>query len=609
MTRWTRFLLLASLLVSGALQLEAGYTTPNTGVVWTLDSLVLHSGGTLTGAFPNYTLNDTLSVAQNDRLTFQSGSIITVTSGTGKGFTVYGILRAVGTPTDSIVIKGATPTAGLHRGFRFDETSVDSACVIAYCRIQDAVDAVYCFNANTTITNSLFTNNSSNGVRCYGSSPVIGHCTFVENRQSAISANVNSSPIITGNILARNNSQNTSARNQIAIGGQGTNNPIITGNEIYNQSYFRAGGIGLVTLSASDVCSPVIEGNYIHHNGFGIVVQGLTAGGTLRPVIRNNRIEYNKINPDSMNAGSGIAVYIGGPSNAPIIAGNTIIGNFWGVTCVSSTGLANSPRPNLGDLSNADTSDDGWNIFLNNGNGGRIYQLYNNGTQNISAQNNYWGSTDSTIIESYITHRTDSTVFGFVNYLPFGRPGMGTPDTLALQQIGSSLGRLTWHFSAPATGGVIQLFNGPNPSTMTLIATLPDTQQSFLATLQEGLWYFGISSSNRFGTTDTTIRYLPFITPSVGGTKTIAGEFSLAQNFPNPFNPSTTIRYALPADSRVTLTLFDLLGREVAILVNEKQSAGFKSVVWNAAGFSSGIYFCRLKAGNNVSITKLLLER
>jgi hypothetical protein len=127
--------------------------------------------------------------------------------------------------------------------------------------------------------------------------------------------------------------------------------------------------------------------------------------------------------------------------------------------------------------------------------------------------------------------------------------------------------------------------------------------------LQEGLWYFGISSSNRFGTTDTTIRYLPFITPSVGGTKTIAGEFSLAQNFPNPFNPSTTIRYALPADSRVTLTLFDLLGREVAILVNEKQSAGFKSVVWNAAGFSSGIYFCRLKAGNNVSITKLLLER
>jgi hypothetical protein len=86
-------------------------------------------------------------------------------------------------------------------------------------------------------------------------------------------------------------------------------------------------------------------------------------------------------------------------------------------------------------------------------------------------------------------------------------------------------------------------------------------------------------------------------------------QFGLAQNYPNPFNPSTTISYALPTASHVILKIFDLLGREVVTLADEKQSAGFKSAEWNATGFSSGAYFCRLQAGNSVSITKLLLER
>lgn len=174
----------------------AGYTTPNTGVNWTLDSLLVYSGGTLAGAFPNYTLNDTLTVAQNDRLTIRAGSIISVAQGTGKGFAVFGVLRAIGTATDTIVVKGVVATAGSHRGFRFEDSAVDSACMISYCRIQDAVEAVHCLNTSPTITNSLFTNNSSNGVRCFAASPVIRFCIFVENRRNAITANLGSSPLI-----------------------------------------------------------------------------------------------------------------------------------------------------------------------------------------------------------------------------------------------------------------------------------------------------------------------------------------------------------------------------------------------------------------------------
>ena len=72
--------------------------------------------------------------------------------------------------------------------------------------------------------------------------------------------------------------------------------------------------------------------------------------------------------------------------------------------------------------------------------------------------------------------------------------------------------------------------------------------------------------------------------------------FALDQNFPNPFNPSTTIYYQLPKDSRVNLKVFDLLGREVLTLVNEDRPAGYHDAKWNAADVASGVYFYRMEA-------------
>ena len=72
--------------------------------------------------------------------------------------------------------------------------------------------------------------------------------------------------------------------------------------------------------------------------------------------------------------------------------------------------------------------------------------------------------------------------------------------------------------------------------------------------------------------------------------------FQLNQNYPNPFNPATMISYQLKVKSYVTITVYDLLGREVAALVNQEQSAGSHSVEWNAAKYSSGVYFYRLQA-------------
>jgi hypothetical protein len=86
-------------------------------------------------------------------------------------------------------------------------------------------------------------------------------------------------------------------------------------------------------------------------------------------------------------------------------------------------------------------------------------------------------------------------------------------------------------------------------------------------------------------------------------------QFALEQNYPNPFNPTTLIRYALPKESHVTLTVYSVIGQEVAKLVDEVQPAGYKEVVWDGAGFSSGIYFFQLNAGDFTQIRKMLVVR
>jgi len=91
--------------------------------------------------------------------------------------------------------------------------------------------------------------------------------------------------------------------------------------------------------------------------------------------------------------------------------------------------------------------------------------------------------------------------------------------------------------------------------------------------------------------------------------------FMLRQNYPNPFNPSTTISYRLPTQSIVTLKIFDLLGREVATLVNDVEPPGYKSVNFTANNLVSGVYYYRLvvkaislgEAGNFVETKKLVL--
>jgi len=84
-------------------------------------------------------------------------------------------------------------------------------------------------------------------------------------------------------------------------------------------------------------------------------------------------------------------------------------------------------------------------------------------------------------------------------------------------------------------------------------------------------------------------------------------EFSLAQNYPNPFNPSTIISFAIPSQEFVTLKVFDILGRQVEVLMNEVKAAGYYEVNFDARTLPSGTYIYELRAGNFINTKKMIL--
>jgi len=102
--------------------------------------------------------------------------------------------------------------------------------------------------------------------------------------------------------------------------------------------------------------------------------------------------------------------------------------------------------------------------------------------------------------------------------------------------------------------------------------------------------------------------YLPgWIVTGVPDDGALPSVFSLEQNRPNPFNPVTVVRFAVPKPSRVSLRIYDVSGREVRTLVDSELDRGFHSVTLYAAGLPSGVYFCRMTSGEFTEMRKLVL--
>jgi hypothetical protein len=90
---------------------------------------------------------------------------------------------------------------------------------------------------------------------------------------------------------------------------------------------------------------------------------------------------------------------------------------------------------------------------------------------------------------------------------------------------------------------------------------------------------------------------------------TLPKSIDLLKNFPNPFNPNTTISFTLPERANIILSIYNELGEKVAVLFNGEEVAGMHNIVWNASKFVSGVYFYKLKTEKFTSVKKLILMK
>ncbi len=171
---------------------------------------------------------------------------------------------------------------------------------------------------------------------------------------------------------------------------------------------------------------------------------------------------------------------------------------------------------------------------------------------------------------------------------------------------------LSWNRVELATSYIVQMSASNRFNTIFLDTTVTDTFLQIISPLEtDKRYYWRINSLNEHGESGfsdlayfTTVENVTAIESQ--SDKMLSEKIILEPNYPNPFNPSTEIRYQISENSSVRLAIFDALGKEVDVLVQESQTTGRYTVTWDASSFVSGIYFCILQSGDFVQIQKLI---
>lgn len=288
---------------------------------------------------------------------------------------------------------------------------------------------------------------------------------------------------------------------------------------------------------------------------------------------------------------------------------------------------------NFGQMSAVYDKDSKLNIVVN----GYTIKLVNDSTSANYFCTMYWkeGMTKFKIIsnvanirvEDYDTYSYSGNGLGFaypaiaadpasaVLYASWSQPSVtgGKVDTvkggfplMQLWYTASADGGTTWKTAVKIAGTDGALFNTAAP-TLTTSGTDHVAHLTYLADTSAGCNVFGEGVKAL-----VPVVYLSFTfnkTTSVGDDNVVANSFTLGQNYPNPFNPTTKIDYSISKSSKVTLSVYNVMGQEVAQLVNGVQESGKHSINFNASKLASGVYIYKLSAGNFQETKKMVLMK
>ena len=393
-----KFLPILLLIIGLTTSLNAQWVSPGNGTTYTMPDLVEVSNGVVTNDNYNYYIHSDLTISENDVLRIDGN--VTRIDAPGVLITINGSMVCV---NDARVKLYGTEQD--HFSMRFENAT---NCNIKKMYFSDGA-GIKLIESDVTFDDVkfvYFTRDYCNAViDIFNCDPTIKNCYFMLNEGAAISspANGQASPQILNCQLDTNVDGINSP--QINLGPGGNDTIRIIGNEIYTiMASWYVGGVSVADLMGVGSTKVLLKDNIIREGRYGYNQQG----ATISSVIEGNQFLNNNHEDNPMNGGSGISIYGSTVNNKAILRNNIITGNLWGITAIYLHNI------DLG------TEDDwGYNEIHDNGNGGAVYDLYNNSACDIMAVGNDWGTIKPEHIEDHIVHQVDDPSFGLVTFIPF----------------------------------------------------------------------------------------------------------------------------------------------------------------------------------------------
>ncbi len=454
MKKFYAFLLMAAMAV-GAMADE--FVTDGTGNVYTFNSLSQIEGtGVTLQDDGSYLVSADFTIAEGDVLQLLNNDVIKMADGVR--ITLDG--DADFTPADTAVVTRDAVDSKPKGFWMMGENGNANMKNVTF----EYVGVVFGgLNSSLHADNCTFTlhngKSSSSGALSFNAScggNIVENCYFIENTLNAI-GNGASNPvgIIIRDCLFWHNTTDNRNKPQINLTCAGDYDVYITGNQVIGGQFTMSGGIGVSNMMGMGHTGKVyIEDNYITENRYGI-----TTIGSMDAIIKNNVMIDNCYETNPNNGGSCVSIYDSSSSSNIYMEGNWMEGGLWGITVPTG-----APNINLGKVEDPEAEDynPGNNTFVNNGNSGVLYDLFNNGTATIWAQGNTWNVAEQTEenIEEVIYHQVDDPSKGLVIFMPAHQEGPSSVEEIeaAQQADGLYYNLMGQPVSAPTAG--IYIHNG-----------------------------------------------------------------------------------------------------------------------------------------------------
>ena len=429
MKKFYAFLALAAV-ATGAMADD--FVSDGTGNVYTFNALSQIEGtGVTLQEDGSYLVSANFTIAEGDVLQLDNNAIIKMANGVQ--ITIDG--DANFTPADTAVVtrdaEGSNPKGFWMLGENGNANLKNVTFEYVGVVFGGANSRLYADNCTFTLHNGK---SSSSGALSFNSScdnNIVENCYFIENTVNAIGNGANSPVGVTiSNCLFWHNTTSNRNKPQINLTCAGPYDVRIIDNEVIGGQFTMSGGIGVSNMMGLGHTGKVyIEDNYITDNRYGI-----TTIGSIDAIIRNNVMIDNCYETNPNNGGSCVSIYDSSSSSNIYMEGNWMEGGLWGITVPTG-----APNINLGKVEDPEAEDynPGNNTFVNNGNGGVLYDLFNNGTATIWAQGNTWNVPEQTEenIEEVIYHQVDDPSKGLVIFMPAHEEGPSAVEEInAVQQ-------------------------------------------------------------------------------------------------------------------------------------------------------------------------------